>query len=145
MDVSNSRFLNNSNILGGSVLNAVGDGSLVSFADTSFMNNTSLDGGVFLTSLKAFIQWTSWNINNNFAVSGGVVSALEGGSFRFIDSDIYDNYAVTSPVSEISSSHEGSEINSWRASSNINLTPDYVMNEFLNQGISFLSSWYRVY
>jgi len=135
VDVQNSKFINNSNIIGGSVLNAVGDGSEVSFTDTSFMNNTSQSGGVFIIYLKAFIQWTRWNITNNFAVTGGVVSALEGGSFKFIDSDIYKNYAVASPISEISSSHEGSEINNWRISSNINLTPDYVLNKYLDQGI----------
>ena len=139
VDILNSRFQNNSNVIGGSIWNALNDGSQVSFTDTSFMNNTSLNGGIFITTLKGMIQWTRWNITNNFAVSSGVVSALEGGYFKFYDLDIYNNYAVASPISEISSSHEESEINNWRISGNNGLTPEYVLNTFLNQGILFFS------
>ena len=88
-------------------------------------------------SSKSIIKWTRWNVTNNFALSSGVVYALEGGSYIFYDSDIYDNYAVSSPISEISSSHEESEINGWRISGNNDLTPDYVLDTLINQGILF--------
>ena len=134
MEVENSKFLHNSNFYYGCVIYAIGPSADVSFTNTSFLNNTSDNGGVFAVSSKSIIKWTAWNITNNFAVSSGVIYALEGGSYKFYDSDIYDNYAVTSPISEITSSHEESEINGWRISGNFNLSSEYVLDTFLNQG-----------
>ena len=137
--------MNNSNTLCGSIAHALGDGSQVSFTDTNFMNNTSVNGGIFMVSLKALISWTRWNITNNFAITCGVVYILEAGYFKFYDSDISNNYAVAYPISEISSSQGESEINGWTISGNSGLSPEYVRDTFIHQGISFQLIEYRFY
>ena len=67
-------------------------------------------------------------------LNNGVITAKENGYFKFYDSDIYKNYALTSPISEILSSQQESVIDGCRITNNIALTIDYIKNTLLNEG-----------
>ena len=79
-------------------------------------------------------------------LNNGVITAKENGYFKFYDSDIYKNYALTSPISEILSSQQESVIDGCRITNNIALTVDYIKNTLLNEGkIEYITHNFRLY
>ena len=68
LDIHNSTFSFITNIFESPVISSVGIRAEVHAYDSKFLNNTSLDGGIFGAQSRALIQWTRWNITDNFAI-----------------------------------------------------------------------------
>ena len=68
--------------------------------------------------------------NNNFASISGVIRVTDNGYFEIYNSQIYNNYASQSPISELFNSALTSIIDNTTIYSNEALTYDEIMTEF---------------
>ena len=85
----------------GSVLYAGSQRATVVITNSTFYNNTSLQGGVFNVDSKSVIKIYNWEISYNFGVVSGVIHADNNGYYEMYGSHIHHNYAVSSSVSQI--------------------------------------------
>ena len=132
--IHDSTFNFVSNIFGGSVIYAGYKNAIVNIYDSVFSNNTSTEGGVFLTQSESVIRLYNCTLINNFAVGSGVIKAESNGYYEIYNSHISNNYGYHSAVSEIYSTNIQSVISNTSISNNIALTSEYIQNEFLYQG-----------
>ena len=134
IEICNSSFSFISNIIGGSVLQAGYRSAVADIYDSVFYNNTSTEGGVFISQSESVIRLHNCTLTNNFAVGSGVIKAESNGYYEIYNSYISNNYGLYAAVSEIYSTDIESVISNSTITSNIALTSDYIRNEFLNQG-----------
>ena len=85
----------------GSVLYAGSQRATVIITNSTFYNNTSLQGGVFNVDSESVIKIYNWEISYNFGVVSGVIHADNNGYYEIYGSHIHHNYAVSSSVSQI--------------------------------------------
>ena len=134
IEIIESTFSFISNVIGGSVLHAGYKNAIAEIYDSVFSNNTSTEGGVFLTQSESVIRLYNCTWTNNFAVGSGVIKAESNGYYEIYNSHINNNYGLYAAVSEIFSTNIQSVINNSTIINNIALTSEYIQNEFLIQG-----------
>ena len=133
IEIWNSTFSYTSNIIGGSVLKAGYRNAVADIYDSTFFNNTSTEGGVFVSQSESVIRLHNCTLTNNFAVGSGVIKAESNGYYEIYNSHISNNYGLYAAVSEIYSTDIESVISNCTITNNIALTSDYIRNELLNQ------------
>ena len=69
--------------------------------DTTFENNTSIQGGVFQIEFESVVKLYNCNLVNNFAVEAGVVRVNKDGHFEFTNVVIRENNAISMSVAEL--------------------------------------------
>ena len=99
-----------------------------------FSNNTSTEGGVFVSQSESVIRLYNCTLTNNFALGSGVIKAESNGYYEIYSSYISKNYGHYAPVSEIFSTNIQSVISNSTITNNVALTSEYIQNEFLSQG-----------
>ena len=85
----------------GSVIYAGFQRTTTSIYSSTFVNNTSVQGGVFIVDSESVIKIYNSSLLYNFGVVSGVIQASNNGYFEIYGSHIHHNYAVTSSVSQI--------------------------------------------
>ena len=85
----------------GAVLYAGYQKAIVNVYNSTFVNNTSVIGGVFIVESASLVHIYDSLITNNFAVEAGVMRAHTSGYFVFENTTITENYALSIPVGEI--------------------------------------------
>lgn len=101
LSISDSVFYNISNTLSGAVLSAGKEKAIVSISNSEFYNNTSVQGGVFVTESESVIRCDFCTFTNNFAIDSGVVKVNSDGIFQFSNSEFTQNSGVKSSISTI--------------------------------------------
>ena len=101
ISIYNSVFVNNCNLLSGSVVSADSLGTIFSFYNSTFQNNTSIQGGVFYVENQGVIIISNSTIQSNFAIQSGVIQASNEGRYQIYSSNISNNYAYSMPISEV--------------------------------------------
>ena len=134
IEIHDSTFSFISNIIGGSVLQAGYRNTSVDIYDSVFSNNTSTEGGVFVSQSESVIRLYNCTLTNNFALGSGVIKAESNGYYEIYSSYISKNYGHYAPVSEIFSTNIQSVISNSTITNNVALTSEYIQNEFLSQG-----------
>ena len=69
--------------------------------NSTFTNNTSVQGGVFNVDSESVIKLYNSVLSYNFGVVSGVIHSNNNGYFEIYGSHIHHNYAVSSSVSQI--------------------------------------------
>lgn len=69
--------------------------------NSTFYNNTSLKGGVFIVDSESVIKVYNCDISYNFGVVSGVIHADNNGYYEIYGSHVHHNYAISSSVSQI--------------------------------------------
>ena len=85
----------------GSVIYAGFQRTTTSIYSSTFVNNTSVQGGVFIVDSESVIKIYNSSLSYNFGVVSGVIQASNNGYFEIYGSHIHHNYAVSSSVSQI--------------------------------------------
>ena len=85
----------------GPVLYAGSQRATVIITNSTFYNNTSLQGGVFNVDSESVIKIYNWEISYNFGVVSGVIHADNNGYYEVYGSHIHHNYAISSSVSQM--------------------------------------------
>ena len=114
----------------GGVINAGTRQTTTIIADTTFMNNTAIQGGVFTIQEESVIRCYDCIFTNNFASVSGVIRVIDNGYFEIYNSEIYNNYASQSPISEMFNSAVMSIIDNTTVYSNEAFTYDEIVSEF---------------
>ena len=114
----------------GAVINAGTRQTTTVITDTTFMNNTAIQGSVFSIQEESVIKCHNCVFTNNFASVSGVIRVAENGYFEIYDSLINNNYASQSPISELFNSAVMSIIDNTTIHNNEALTYDEIANEF---------------
>ena len=73
----------------------------VIITNSTFYNNTSIQGGVFKVDSESVIKIYNSEIKYNFGVVSGVIHSDNNGYYEIYGSKIHHNYAVSSSVSQI--------------------------------------------
>ncbi|CAI2362327.1 unnamed protein product [Moneuplotes crassus] len=134
IEIIDSEFSFIGNYAKGAVLSGGRDRAVATFINSSFWNNTSVEGGVFSTESESNVKCYNCTFTNNFAISGGVVKVDADGIFEFYNSTIEKNYALAGAFSELFSSQTESIINNCSVTSNFGLTKDEIATDILPQG-----------
>ena len=70
-------------------------------SNSVFINNTSVQGGIFIVESESMINCNNWSISYNFAVISGVIQVINNGYFQLFNSELHHNYAISSSISQI--------------------------------------------
>ena len=98
--------------------------------DSNFQNNTAKNGGVFSASEESVIKCYNCVINENFALTSGVINVGQNGQFEFYASRIFNNYANNNPVSLIFITALDSVFDFTEIYGNKGLKKSEIVNEF---------------
>lgn len=101
LHMTDSSFTNMYSYREGAVLSGGASKTETVIDNSSFINNAAQKGAVFYLSDESYVKCTGCTINDNFAITSGVVEVTLNGYFEFYDSVIFNNYANGSPVSLI--------------------------------------------
>ena len=134
IEITNSEFSFIGNYDSGAVLSGGSDRAVVTFRNSTFWNNTSVEGGVFSTEAESNVKWYNWTLFNNFAISGGVVKVNADGMFKFYNSTIYNNFALAGAISELFSSQLDSVLDGSNITANFGVTQQQIETEVITQG-----------
>ena len=85
----------------GSVIYSGFQRTTTSIYSSTFVNNTSVQGGVFIVDNESAIKIYNSSLSYNFGVVSGVIQASNNGYFEIYGSHIHHNYAISSSVSQI--------------------------------------------
>ena len=145
--ISDGRFMNLYSYSDGAVIRGIASKTSTIIENSTFMNNSAQNGGVFSATDESLIKCTGCTITNNAAVSSGVISVALNGYFEFYNSTIAFNIANNNPISQLFDSASISKINNWSLYENDGLTRAELVIEF-NVNCSklwFLSDNYKAY
>jgi hypothetical protein len=95
----NCTFTNLHTLASGAAITAGSSKARVTVADSSFFNNSAVEGSLFNIESESVIRCDNCSIYNNFALTSGVAKINSNGYFYFYDSAINRNYAKNSPIS----------------------------------------------
>jgi hypothetical protein len=98
-EFENCTFSNLHNLASGAVITAGQSKAVVIISDSSFFNNSALEGSIFNIEAESMIRCNGCQINNNFALTSGVAKIGSNGYFYFYDSVITQNFAKNNPIS----------------------------------------------
>ena len=145
LEINNWTFTNIVSYQDGAVINAGARQTTTIITESTFMNNTAIQGSVFSIQDESVIKWYSCTFSNNFASVSGIVRVAENGYFEIYSSQIYNNYASQSPISELLDNAVTSVIDNTRIHSNEALTNDEIVNEFNTRWVKlwFVPSEYK--
>ena len=114
----------------GAVINAGTRQTTTIITDSTFMNNTAVQGSAFSIQEESVIKCYNCIFANNFASISGVIRVADNGYFELYSSQLYNNYASQSPISELLNSALTSIIDNTTIYSNEALTNDEITTEF---------------
>ena len=117
----------------GAVLYAGYQKTLTTIKSSVFKNSTAVKGAVFYIESQSKVLWYDWIFTNNFGISSGIAYTTDSGYFEFYRTSILNNYALSSPISEMFNSVIDSKLNRWTMSSNYGLLNN---NQIEDQKIS---------
>jgi hypothetical protein len=98
-EFENCTFSNLHNLASGAAITAGESKTTVIISDSSFFNNSALEGSIFNIEAESVIRCNGCQINNNFALTSGVAKIGSNGYFYFYDSMITQNFAKNNPIS----------------------------------------------
>ena len=146
ISIYDSVFVNNCNFLRGSVVSADSLDTSISFYNSTFQNNTSVQGGVFYVENQALIVVSNSTIQSNFAIQSGVIQASNMGRYKIYSSVISNNYAYSIPISQVFLVSSKSAINNCTIYQNNKLAKDVILKEIQAWGILwFMSIEFKAY
>jgi hypothetical protein len=111
VEIFNCSFSDMHNLAQGAVVFAGSVEAEVKIFDSTFENNTAIEGSVFNIESKSVILCYNCTLRNNFALISGVVRVINDGYFEFYESQIYQNYAQNNPISLLFNSGNLSKLN----------------------------------
>ena len=146
ISIYNSSFINNNNLLSGSVASVDSLNTILQFINSTFQNNTSIKGGVFNVEDQGTLILINWTLQNNFALQSGVIQGSNDGYFEIYSSTISENYAYSIPISELFLVSPLSIISNWQIMNNNALTQSIILQEIKKWNLLwFLSQSYKAY
>ena len=128
--ISGSQFSNMYIYSDGGVISGGPKGTIITITNSLFQNNSAQNGGVFDAKEESVIKCYYCNITQNFGITSGVVNVAQNGYFEFYDSNIYNNYANSNPVSQLFDSAPISIISNCKIYQNQALTKSQINTEF---------------
>ena len=94
------------------------------------MNNTAVQGSAFSIQEESVIKCYNCIFANNFASISGVIRVADNGYFELYSSQLYNNYASQSSISELFNSALTSIVDNTTIYGNEALTNDEITTEF---------------
>ena len=128
--ISDSQFSNMYIYSDGGVISGGPKGTVTIITNSLFLKNSAQNGGVFDAKEESVIKCYSCNITQNFGITSGVVNTALNGYFEFYDSNIYNNYANSNPVSQLFDSSSISIISNCKIYQNQALSKSQIDTEF---------------
>ena len=113
----------------GAVMYGAYDNSQFYLYDSSFINNTSVQGSVFLFDNYAIVHIYNWTIKNNFSLLSGVAYITGGSQVTFLSWVISNNIAISISVADWFEGYSILTFSNCSISDNLSLTQDQVNNE----------------
>ena len=114
----------------GAVINAGTRQTTTIITDSTFMNNTAVQGSAFSIQEESVIKCYNCIFANNFASISGVIRVADNGYFELYSSQLYNNYASQSSISELFNSALTSIVDNTTIYGNEALTNDEITTEF---------------
>lgn len=129
ISIYDSVFVNNCNLLRGSIATIDSLSTSMSFYNSTLQNNTSVKGGVFFVENQGLLVISNSTIQNNFAIQSGVIQSNNEGRYQISSSIISNNYAYSISISEILLVNSESIINNCTIYQNIRLPKQIILDE----------------
>ena len=101
VEVSYSNFTNISTYEEAAVLYAGFEKTSTSFSMWLFLNNSAVEGTIFVIESESVVKWANCSFAQNFGITGTIFKTATNGYFQFTDSNISGNYAINNPVGEL--------------------------------------------
>ena len=101
LEIYDSTFEKNFGLSKGSVLCGDYKSTTSRIFNTSFIENAAAEGGVFCAKDGSKIECNECSIISNFGVNGGVFVANTNGYFKFNNSTLETNKAISVAIGEI--------------------------------------------
>jgi len=98
-EITNCSFSQMITLGNGAVLTAGSTNAQVFISDSTFTDNSAVEGSTFSIESQSLVRCTNCNISNNFAVSSGVARIETSGYFEFYSSTISNNFAMNYLIS----------------------------------------------
>jgi len=95
----------------GAVLNAGETASVVDIYGSTFMNNSAYQGAVFNIESSSVVSCTNCVIQNNYAITSGIVGIANSGYFKFYKTTIASNFGTNYLISVLFDSVNLSTLN----------------------------------
>jgi hypothetical protein len=125
----NCTFTNMHTLSSGAAITAGASKARVIVSDSTFTNNSAVDGSVFNIESESFIRWNTCSFISNFALTSGVVRINSNGYFYFYDSLITQNYAKNNPISLVFDSVNLSILDKWQIYENSMMDLNQILAE----------------
>ena len=113
----------------GAVMYGAYDNSQFYLYDSSFINNISVQGSVFLFDNYAIVHIYNWTIKNNFSLLSGVAYITGGSQVTFLSWVLSNNIAISISVADWFEGYSILTFSNCSISDNLSLTQDQVNNE----------------
>ena len=130
LQIQNSTFNQISCTEIGGIISSNYQNTITSIYDSSFVNNTSIAGALFLIENESSVILYRWKIFQNFAITAGLIVVNNDGYFEIYNSTIYQNYAMMNIIAEITSSSYLWIIDSSTIYNNMNIYQTDIVSEF---------------
>ncbi|CAI2373860.1 unnamed protein product [Moneuplotes crassus] len=144
--VSDSSFKNMYIYQDGGVLSGGSSNTITVITNSTFENNSALNGGVFNVKEQSVIKIYSCNITRNFAITSGVINVVSNGQFEIYDSLIYNNHANKNPVSQLLDTAKTSVISNSKIYLNHAFSKASIISEFSScSQLCFVNQNFRDY
>jgi hypothetical protein len=101
LEIENGTFIGISSFEQGAVLNAGYQRTTTTIRGSTFMNNTSVRGGVMFIETESVVIIEDWTFSSNFGVISGVFQVSNNGYYIISNSIFNSNYAISSSISQI--------------------------------------------
>jgi len=127
--ISHCSFSNIFSLSDGSVLTGGYRDTITIISDSTFNNNSAVNGGVINVQDGSVFKWFNWTISDNFAITSGVINVIQNGAFEFYQSFIFNNYAHNNPVSQLFDSPTESIISNTQIHNNVYISTSEIQTE----------------
>jgi hypothetical protein len=129
VEFENCTFSNLHTLSSGAAITAGASKASVVVRDSSFFNNSAVEGGIFNIESESIIRCNSCSINNNFALTSGVVRINSNGHFYFYDTELTRNFAKNNPISLVFDSVNMSVLDKWEIYENTAMNIEDILIE----------------
>ena len=113
----------------GAVMYGAYDDTQFYLYDSSFINNTSVRGSIFIFDNYAVAHIYNWTIKNNFSLLSGVAYITGGSQVTFLSWVLSNNIAISISVADWFEGYSILTFSNCSISDNLSLTQDQVNNE----------------
>jgi hypothetical protein len=130
LQIHNSQFSNVFWFEKGSIIHSDIRFSEITMTNSSFVNNTAIEGGLFDLYFRGRIHATDWTFRNNFALKDTIFHIEMNSFFNLLNCTITENYAIIHPIGELVDTIFPSSISSTTIFNNLALSKSEVIKEF---------------